>query len=132
MIRAYRETEYRVLGDTPAILHVDTRCVDLAAIHRAHRVECSAFITACNPYSEACDEVSNAERQATLALELKQRGLASIDAIGQHPSGDWSGEPSFLVLGLPLDAAMALGAQHAQNAIVWNGSDAVPRLIPLR
>jgi hypothetical protein len=131
-VRAYRQTEYRVLGETPAILRIDAACAELAAIHPVHRVDCSAFITACNPHSSPSDELTNAQRQATLARELKQRGLAFIDAIGQHPSGAWPGEASFLVLGLRLDAAKALGMRHAQNAFVWSGPDAVPRLILLR
>ncbi|MDM0113943.1 DUF3293 domain-containing protein [Variovorax sp. J22R133] len=131
-IRAYRETEYRVLGDTPATLNVDAACVDLAAIHEAHRVDCSAFITACNPFSEPLGETANAQRQSAFARELARRGLAFINAIGQHPVGDWPGEASFLVLGLQLDAARLLGTQHGQNAIVWSGPDAVPRLILLR
>jgi len=40
-----------------------------------------------------------------LARELAQRGLAVELGVGQHPSGDWPGEPSFLVYGLALEAA---------------------------
>ena len=87
-IQVYRETEFRVLGDTPATLNVDAVCADLAGMHRAHRVDCSAFITACNPYSEPFDETANAQRQSALARELNQRGLDFIDAIGQHPATD--------------------------------------------
>ena len=54
------------------------------------------------------------------------------EGMGEHPSGQWPGEPSFLILGLPLDAAKQLGARHEQNAIVWCGTDAVPQLILLR
>jgi len=40
--------------------------------------------------------------QPNPALELKTRGLACVDAIGQHPTHGWAGEPSFLVFGLTL------------------------------
>ncbi len=46
--------------------------------------------------------------QPNPALELKTRGLAFVDAIGQHPTNGWAGEPSFLVFGLTLDAAKTL------------------------
>ena len=67
--------------------------------------------------------------QPNPALELKTRGLAFVDAIGQHPTNGWAGEPSFLVFGLPLDAAKTLCARLEQNGFVWSGADAVPRLI---
>ncbi len=35
-------------------------------------------------------------------------------------------------LGLPLEEARALGNEFEQNAIVWSGPDAVPKLILLR
>lgn len=71
-------------------------------------------------------------RQEDLANELKQRSLIFIDGIGQHPSKEWPGEPSYLVFGLKLEAAKTLGVKYEQNAIIWTGSDAVPQLILLR
>lgn len=132
ILRAYRETEYRVYGDTPFSLRIGQPSAPLAALHRAHGVDCSAFVTACNPFSEQLPPATNAERQSTLAQILVARGLRYRDGIGQHPSGGWPGEPSFLVLGLSLDAARELGAQFGQNAIVWSGPDAVPQLVLLR
>ncbi len=52
--------------------------------------------------------------------------------IGQHPSNSWAGEESFLVFGVSLEAAKALGRRFEQNAIVWSAADAVPQLILLR
>lgn len=118
-------------GSTCPVLRVGVFCPELAALHEAHRTGCSAFITACNPFSRLLGEAANAERQAILARELKRRGLAFIDGVGQHPSGQWPGEASFLVLGLALEAAQTLGRRLDQNAIVWSGPDAVPRLILL-
>ncbi len=133
IIQAYLETQYHVHGDAPATLVAGQANAALAALHRAAGVTCSAFITAWNPFSQpACDVASNARRQAELARELTQRGLRVIDGIGQHPSGHWPGEESFLVLGLTLEDAKAIGVRHAQNAIVWSGADAVPQLILLR
>lgn len=51
---------------------------------------------------------------------------------GKHPSGDWDGEASVLVLGIDLDDAKAAGNKWEQNAIVWSGADGVPQLILLQ
>ena len=131
-VQAYMETEYRVLGDAPFVIRVSERCPELAAAHKRHRVDCSAFITACNPLSQALDDLANAERHAALGRELRQRSLAFVEGVGQHTSNQWPGEISFLVLGLTLEAAKTLGSRWEQNAIIWIGGDAVPQLILLR
>lgn len=131
-VQAFRETEYRVHGDEPFTLKVGETCLALAAAHKRYRVECSAYITACNPFSQILDDEANAERHAALGREISQRSLASIEGIGQHPSNQWPGEASHLIFGLTLEAAKALGTRLEQNAIVWAGGDAVPQLILLR
>jgi hypothetical protein len=131
-IQAYLETHYRVLGETPATLHIGQFNPALAALHEAHHVACSAFITACNPFSRSLAADANDARQAALAHELDALGLTRIEGIGKHPSNNWPGEASFLVLGVALDVAKVLGENHGQNAIVWCGADAVPQLILLR
>ena len=131
-VQAYRETHYRVLGDDGFTLVVDVPSPALLAAHRRHRVDASAFLTACNPHSVRQAAASNAEAQARLARELRSRSLAFVDGIGEHPHNGWPGEASFLVFGLALESAKVLGAQFGQNAIVWAGADAVPRLVMLR
>jgi hypothetical protein len=131
-IQAYLETEYFVLGDAPTTLRVGETNAGLAALHKAFDVECSAFVTAFNPLSKDCTPEFNADRQRALARDLKQRGLAVIDGIGKHPTNNWPGEASLLVLGLSLEAAKALGTQYGQNAIVWTANDATPQLVLLR
>lgn len=131
-VHAFRETEYRAHGDELFTLRVGEICPALAAAHKRHRVDCSAYITACNPFSQILDDEDNAERHAALGRELGQRSLASIDGIGQHPSNQWPGEASYLIFGLTLEAAKTLGTRLEQNAIVWAGADAVPQLILLR
>ncbi len=131
-IQAYLETHYQVHGFSPTLLKIGEGNATLAAIHRSNGVEASAFVTACNPFSEPLDDAANAERQKILAVELTQRGLTFIEGVGQHPSNDWAGEASFLVLGVSVEEAKELGARFGQNAIVWAGSDAVPKLVLLR
>ncbi len=54
-----------------------------------------------------------------------------IEGMGIDPSGKWPAEKSFLALGLDLETSRALGREFGQNAIVWAGADAIPRLILL-
>lgn len=131
-VQAFRETEYSVQGDEPFTLRVGETCPALAAAHKRHRVDCSAYITACNPFSQILDDEANAERHAALGRELGQRSLASIKGVGQHPSNHWPGEASYLIFGLTLEGAKTLGTRLEQIAIVWTGTDAVPQLVLLR
>ena len=131
-VQAYRETEYRVFAEAGFTLRVGQASAELLSAHKRHKTQCSAFLTAWNPFSHALDAASNAERQAALARELKQRSLAFELGIGQHPGNGWPGEESFLVYGLTLESAKVLGRRFEQNAFVWSGADAVPRLILLR
>lgn len=130
--QAYRETEYRVAHDPEFVVRIDHTSVELAALYRAHRVQCAAYLTAANPLSEQISDEVNAQRNGQLASELRGRGLVVVEGIGQHPTGDWPGEPSFLVLGLEREAAKSLGREYEQNAIVWCGDDACARLVLLR
>jgi len=126
------ETEYLVDGAAPLTLKIGTASPQLAALHEAHRVASSAYVTACNPFSQVLDEVANVDRQASLKRELQARSLVFFNGVGQHPSNQWEGEASFLVLGLSLEAAKVLGGKHGQNGVVWSGLDAMPQLILLR
>jgi hypothetical protein len=131
-LQAYRETDYQVLEGVPTTLHVDAVCAELALLHARYQTHCSAFITACNPLGRPAAAALNAQRQAALLAQLSRRKLVAIRGMGQHPTNKWPGEPSFLVLGLTRRGARALGRRFEQNAIVWAGLDAVPRLILLR
>jgi len=131
-VQAYLETDYCVAAAAPFVLKTGATSAALASIYRKHRTDCCAFITACNPYSRIVGDEENAERQAELARELNQLGLTFFDGVGRHPAGGWPEEPGYLVLGLSLAAAKALGEKHRQNAVVWCGPGAIPELILLR
>ena len=131
-VQAYLETEYRVHGKPGFTLRVGQASADLLSAHKRQKADCSAFLTACNPFSEPFDVAANAERQAALAKELSRRSLMFLPGIGQPPSNEWPGEESFLVFGLTLEAAKVLGSKFEQNGFIWTGADAVPQLILLR
>lgn len=132
LIQAYRETHYKVLGPERVPLIIDEQSPTLSLLHLHHHVDCSAFLTAANPLSTELTPKENSERQLALADELRLRGLSFVEGVGQHPFNGWGGEPSFLVFGLNLQAAKTLGNKYEQNALVWSGSDSVPKLILLR
>jgi hypothetical protein len=131
-IKAYLETEYCVFGDSPFVLKVGMASESLAKLYERFKVNCGAFVTACNPFSIDVGEAANIARLVELAKELSLRNLAFIDGVGKHPSGEWIAEPSYLVLGLTLEAARTLGKKYDQNALIWCGSDAIPELVLLR
>ena len=131
-VQAYLETDYTVHTQTPFALHIGELSTQLASLHRAHGVNCSAFITAWNPHSEVTDAQANAQHQQALLQHIHELSLQALPGVGQHPSNQWPGEESYLVLGLDLPHAKEIGNQFRQNAIVWAGADAVPALILLR
>ena len=131
-VQAYLETEYRVSGASGFTLRIGQANADLLSAHKRQEVDCSAFLTACNPFSEPYEAAANATRQAKLARELSCRGLFCLSGTGQHPSNVWLGEHGFLVFGLTLEGANVLGMLFEQNGFVWNSADRIPQLILLR
>ena len=132
MIQAYQETEYHVTATPPLCLRVGVPDSALAALHSLSGVNCSCFVTSCNPFSVSFDDTRNARRIVALSKCLRRRGLGFIEGAGRHPTNGWAPEPSYLVLGASLAMATSLGRVWSQNAVVWSGSDAVPQLILLR
>lgn len=131
-LTAYLETDYCVFAEASFALRVGTASNSLLKLYRQHGVDCAAFITACNPYSQQVEAAANAAKQAELENDLKLRGLNFIAGEGRHPAGGWPAEMSFLVLGVSRKEAMELGRRYEQNAVVWCGADAVPELVLLR
>jgi hypothetical protein len=136
LIQAFLETHYRVHQDVPdappLTLRVGEASAALIALHRTYSVDCSAFLTAYNPFAKKVDDASNLQRQEALKQEISSRSLVFLPGEGQHPTNGWEPEPSVLVLGLSLEAAKVMGRQYEQAAIVWIGPTAVPELVLLQ
>ncbi|HEV7928739.1 MAG TPA: DUF3293 domain-containing protein [Nitrosospira sp.] len=136
VISAYRSANYRVESSGKTfILHIDQYSEALSRLLVASGHHCAAFVTACNPWGTV--RSSEANLAASAHLEERLRQLAGgegriIEGAGCDPRGTWREEKSFLVLGLDLEAATALGREFNQNAIVWAGIDAIPGLVLLR
>ena len=144
LIAAYRSTAYRIESGTEPgcgviILRVDQRSEPLSRLFAASGHQCAAFITACNPFSTPQSHEENLAACARLRDKLDRQlhdhpGKAGqiIEGTGCDSSGAWPAEKSFLALGLDLETSQALGREFGQNAIVWAGADAIPRLVLLR
>ena len=55
----------------PIVLEIDVANPALLALHRQRGVDCSCFITACNPFSRSLDPHSNQLRQDDLAAQVR-------------------------------------------------------------
>ena len=136
LIEVYLAADYRVDADSPFTLKAGILSEPLAQLLHRHQCDCAAYLTACNPLGRDVGGIENAARQAGLGQELKGRSLRFIDGVGLDGHSEevqkWSGEASFLVLGLSLETSRALGCKYGQNALLWCGMDAVPRLVLLR
>ena len=93
---------------------------------------CGVFITTHNPLGVRQSQEANDDAHARLAAELKERGMDAIEGEGVGTDGAWPAEKSFFVFGVNLETVRMLGVCYRQNAIVWVGEDAVPKLILLR
>lgn len=132
LIAAYRAARYQVGQAQPFVLTVDAQSPELAALLRAESRDGAVFLSAWNPFGVEKSRTENDARQALLAGELRDSGLRAIAGFGSDPAGCWSGEASVLVLGLDRAQACELGRRYQQNAILWAGADAIPRLLLLR
>lgn len=135
LIGAYLATEYRVhaSADAPGFsLSVGHKSDELLALMKRHKVQTAAYITAFNPLGEALSNAENQRRHKALQADLRWLRLLHFGGVGQGLGGNWTGEESFLILGLGLAKAQQLATQYDQNAYVWSDAQAVPRLVLLK
>ncbi len=129
LVQAYRETVFELQRPTALALRVGEANDALRVVHAKYGVSSSCFVTAFNPRSELLSDAQNAARHATLCAELRAEARAFFEGEGGHPTGTWPKERGVLVLGLDEAEARALCDRWDQNAVVWSGGDAVPRLL---
>ncbi|WP_159910817.1 DUF3293 domain-containing protein [Pantoea sp. 18069] len=132
LIQAYRETDYIVHAAPDFVLHIDQPCPALAAYYARRRIAAGCVITAWNPHSQPLSHAENQTRQARLEQELQQAGWHWIRAVGAHPRNGWPPEAGCFVEDMGTEAAIEWGRRHGQNAVVWCGADAIPRLRLIR
>jgi len=81
-------------------------------------VQRTALITAYNPFGEQVLPSINQSNQEQLLTEIESR-WNHLPAEGYDPSGQWTAEPSLLVIGISLDDALGLGRKYEQHAILY-------------
>ena len=131
LLSAYEETHYCVFHEPPFALQIGVRSEEAAQLHQDHEVHSSVFLTACNPFSQPLSEQENRCRQVELERTIARQGWVAKRGIGRHPTNDWPAEPSFLILGISIDQAMALGRRFDQNALVFLNGLATSELVLL-
>lgn len=99
---------------------------------RIGRRGCSAFLSACNPRGVLLGATENGQRHRQLLERLDTLGFRYWPGFGADPAGRWPGESSVLILGIGRRWACRLGRHCDQNALLWSGPEAIPRLILLR
>lgn len=132
LIQAYRQARYRVHQGAGFTLAVNQYSAELAALLHGRGAESAVFITAWNPLGVALRAEENESRQLRLCEDLQARGLRAVPARGCDANGAWEGEDSLLVPGVSRFTTCELGRLHEQNAVLWSGADAIPRLLLLR
>lgn len=83
-----------------------------------------AIITAHNPRSQALTTKENQQRHQKLKNVLQKMQLDIAPSKGQAPNGGWQ-EEGFLILGISLTEALAIGRQFEQHAILYGQKNRV-------
>lgn len=132
LISVYRSTDYKVSSPSASfVLRVGVYNAPLASLLASSGHSQAAFITAYNPLGKASKPALNTKALTALKLDLVAMGCALLEGVGLGKDG-WDDERGVLALGLRLRKAKALGRKFRQNALVWVGKKAVPRLVLLR
>jgi hypothetical protein len=132
-IAAYRATHYQVgKGTETFTLRIDAKSDSLPRLYKMTGQSCGLFITAFNPYGRAQSAETNEAANSQLGHYLRTITPHIIEGAGSDPTEAWSEEMSFFALGIGDDAAQRIGTRFNQDAVVWAGPDAIPRLLLLR
>lgn len=133
MIQTYQRTLYQVKAKPKGwILRIGQVSRRLESLYRQENLSTAVFITAYNPYSQKTSKAKNVSAQRRLVDEIRKGGFSFMPGVGKDPERKWSGEASLLVLGIPLKTVRGLAKKYGQNAIVFIGKNAIPRLVLLR
>lgn len=132
-IDAYLATDYIARsGGGTFIMRIGTFSPDIQAIYERQGWTYCLFITAFNPFGREQSPAENELAHAELGRELRTLSLNVSEGEGTDPTGNWDPEKSFLAYGIDEQKSRELGTKYRQDAVVWVGHDAVPRLLLLR
>lgn len=132
LVEAYLQTHYHVHTEKPFFLKVGQSCPELDGILLEKGLPVAAFLTAFNPFSKELTTEENQNRNRQLRLDAIAVGCECLEGIGQHPSGEWPGEASFLILGLSKERGQAFSEKYGQNAFIYYQQSKNAELILMR
>lgn len=132
LVQAFRETNYEVFPPAAMVLNIGQANAALLDLYAQYGVTSAACITACNPFSAVLSDEENRARMESFRQVLEAAGRVCFAGEGRHPSNNWPGEPSLLILGVAREEAARLGCEQAQNAVVWCDRKGAPELLLLR
>ena len=131
--RAYEQTQFYVRECTPEF------CIRIGSHHERldemlleHNCDTWSYITASNPASELLSDEQNASRYRELESLLESQSFVFYRGEGVGSDPTWPAEASFLILGIALEAAINLGRQFGQNAIVCGTRGEAAELVDCR
>jgi len=120
LLAAYQATTYYVqLTNRRIAIRIGETSPEMTEMMIRHEVGSWVFITACNPLSKQLPAKDNNKRLDQLAGALAARGLEYFPGEGIGDAGAWPCERSYLVLGMNLEEASALGREFGQYAFVF-------------
>ena len=120
LLRAYEATAYCAeLPSGRVVIRVGKVCNELDEVLLAGNFDSWAFVSAANPQSVPLARDRNEERHRLLVRGVMQTGWPWYPGSGEPDEPGWEQEPSVLLLGVGIDAAIALGRQFGQRAIVF-------------
>lgn len=133
LVTNYCRTVYQVgIGVDALNLHIDQYSKPLQELLVLKNVSNAVIVSAYNPFSQIQSHERNLTAHAALLEILRRDTVSIIESKNIDPSGFWADEKSICVFGMNIVTARALGRQFSQNAVVWIGCDAVPRIVLLR
>lgn len=132
LVAAYHAAHYLVPGRAPLLLRTGETNPSLAELLANLQVDGAAFLTACNPASEALSPEENARRMRALQGEIREAGLPVISALACDPAGVWPDEASLLVPGADRAWSETLARRHGQNGFLWLDAQGRVELVLLR
>lgn len=126
IIQSYNQAEYFVEGFAEPI-KVGKIHAGINDLVKQNKVSSWCFITAWNPLSVEFSIEENNDRNEKLSADISNYQI--IQGEGRDPSGNWTPEQSFLILGISKKEAVDLAVKFGQRAIVFGETDKAAELI---
>lgn len=127
---AFLTARYTVHGPGgDVVLTIGRHSTELARLMASAGQNSLALVTAFNPHARPCDAQANTQAQQALRQAAQALGLPCMAGRNSAPDGGEPVEPTVAIAGISLEQARALADQFGQQAFVYAGADALPRLV---